>query len=253
MKSLFCKEGRQELRQFAWSNVLVAFDFDGTLAPIVQQPDAARMRPRTATAFRWVCELYRCAVISGRSRQDIQERLDGAKVQEIIGNHGLESGAAGRVEERRVCDWARALAPLELRHPGLQIENKRYSLTVHFRRVRDKRSALAELRAALRSLGPVHQVPGKQVVNLLPSQAPHKGDALLHLRAELHADTAIYVGDDATDEQVFALGDAQSLLPVRVGRKATSRAWYYLDRQRDVDRLLALLVREADECRALHG
>ena len=44
MKPLFDKEGLQVLRQFAWSNVLLAFDFDGTLAPIVTEPGEARMR-----------------------------------------------------------------------------------------------------------------------------------------------------------------------------------------------------------------
>jgi trehalose 6-phosphate phosphatase len=253
VKPLFDKEGLQVLRQFAWSNVLLAFDFDGTLAPIVAEPGEARMRPSTAQAFCRLCELYPCVVISGRAREDVRARLGEAKVRAVVGNHGLEPSEAGRTEDRLVRAWARALAPLELRHPGLLIEDKRYSLAVHLRRVRHKQKARAEVREALRALGPVHEVPGKQVLNLLPRHVPHKGDALLRLRAALGADTALYVGDDTTDEHVFALGDAQSVLPVRVGHKASSQAWYFLERQRDIERLLVLLAREARGYRALYG
>ena len=56
------------LAQYAWSRVLLAFDFDGTLAPIVPDRDDARMRPRTRALLEEICRRYPCAVISGRSR-----------------------------------------------------------------------------------------------------------------------------------------------------------------------------------------
>ena len=220
------------------------FDFDGTLAPIAPQPEAAR-----CARARGGCSAACASSPPARSSPGAPEPTStrgwrGPGCAAVVGNHGLEPGAAGRTEERRVHAWARALAPLALRFPGLVIEDKRYSLGVHLRHVRHKRAAGAALRRALRSMGPVHELPGKQVVNLLPSSVPHKGDALLRLLAELGAETAIYVGDDTTDEQVFALGDTAAILPVRVGRKTGSRAQYYVERQRDVDGLLALLARE---------
>ena len=73
-------------------------------------------------------------------------------------------------------------------------------------------------------LGPVRLVGGKHVVNLLPAGAPHKGLALERARARLGCDTAIYVGDDETDEDVFALDQPGRLLAIRVGRKPSSSA-----------------------------
>ena len=85
-------------------------------------------------------------------------------------------------------------------------------------------------------------VPGKLVVNLVPAAAPDKGDALVQLRARYRADTAFYVGDDGTDEDVFALDQPGRLLCVRVGRSRASAAGYYLKHQREIDALLARFV-----------
>ena len=71
---------------------------------------------------------------------------------------------------------------------------------------RRKRYVLAAIRTAAAALRtPVRLVAGKLGGELLPSSAPHKGDALMALRAAEGADMALYVGDDATDEDVFAL------------------------------------------------
>ena len=66
MKALLSPANRVLLDQLAWSNVLLAFDFDGTLAPIVANRHEAAMRARTARLFSTVCERYPSAVISGR-------------------------------------------------------------------------------------------------------------------------------------------------------------------------------------------
>lgn len=246
MKPLLGAEGRRVLRQFAWSNVLIGLDFDGTLAPIVRQPEAARMRASTATRLRKVCELYACAVISGRARFDVSQRLQDAAVKAVIGNHGLEPGASTKRIESLVRTWIAELTPVVRRFPGLQLEDKRYSIAIHFRGARNKREALAALDRALDGLGPIRRVGGKQVLNLLPPDAPHKGDALIRLRDRLGSQTAIYVGDDVTDEDVFAMADPGRLLPVRVGKKRDSLAWYYIERQTDIDVMLDLLIAERE-------
>ena len=71
MKALLSRENRVLLDQLAWSNVLLAFDFDGTLAPIVANRHQAAMRARTARLFSTVCERYPSAVISGRAKADV--------------------------------------------------------------------------------------------------------------------------------------------------------------------------------------
>jgi trehalose 6-phosphate phosphatase len=101
MKRVLSPRNVDVLAQFAWSHVLLAFDFDGTLAPIVADRDAARMRASTRKLFERVCRLYPCAVISGRSRDDVSSRLEGLPVKYIIGNHGLEPGEHMSTFERQ--------------------------------------------------------------------------------------------------------------------------------------------------------
>jgi trehalose 6-phosphate phosphatase len=248
MMHLLAHENGNVLAQLAWSKVLVTFDFDGTLAPIVTDPDAARMRAPTSTLFAAVCQLYPCAVISGRSQKDVSARLGGAAVKYVVGNHGLEPGGTRDEFEAQVA-LARellrsALAPL----PGVDIEDKRYSLALHYRRSRSKRLARSSIHDAVAAL-PVRMriVPGKQVVNVLPAHAPNKGDALLELRKAERADTALYVGDDTTDEDVFKLDQPGRLVTVRIGESLASAATYYLRSQRDIDRLLAKLVAHREQ------
>jgi trehalose 6-phosphate phosphatase len=92
------------------------------------------------------------------------------------------------------------------------------------------------------SLGDVRVIGGKQVVNVLPKGAPHKGLALERELERLRCDTAIYVGDDETDEDVFALDRPGRLLMIRVGAKRSSSAAYYIRSQEAIEELLEALV-----------
>lgn len=243
MRNLLARDNREVLAQLAWSRVLLAFDFDGTLAPIVEQRDTARMRDETAKLLAAVCHLYPSAVISGRARTDVANRLGGAAVKYVIGNHGLEPGACLDEFEQEI-STARSLLAMSLAGcPGVDIENKRYSLSLHYRRSRQKRRVRDVIGDAVRALPtPMRIVPGKLVVNVVPQRAPNKGDALLTLRSLEHADTALYVGDDTTDEDVFDLDQPGRLLTVRVGASQASAAAYYLRDQTEMDRLLARLI-----------
>jgi trehalose 6-phosphate phosphatase len=243
VKRILSPKNVDVLAQFAWSRVLLAFDFDGTLAPIVADRDAARMRAPTRALLERVCRLYPCAIISGRSRDDVAERLNGIEVRYIMGNHGLEPGEHMATFEQQVATIrplvGAALAGLQ----GVDVEDKRFSLAVHYRRSRRKRDARKAIHDAIAALPlATRTIPGKLVVNVVPEGAPHKGDALLALRAEERADTAVYVGDDATDEDVFEIDQPGRLLSIRVGMAKSSAAAYYLKRQAEVDALLSRLA-----------
>jgi trehalose 6-phosphate phosphatase len=230
------------LSQVAWSRVLLAFDFDGTLAPIVGDRKSASMRARTAQLLARVSALYPCAVISGRSRADVTARIRGAGVQYVVGNHGLEPGTElahfARETARVAAPLREALAPFS----GIEVEDKRYSLAIHYRRARRKGDARAAIQqAVVRLPRRMRMIPGKQVVNVVPDGAPNKGDALIKLRAKARADTALYVGDDITDEDVFVLDQPGRLFTVRIGLSRSSSAAYFLRAQREVDALLAKL------------
>lgn len=243
MRHILAARGVDMLAELACSRVLLAFDFDGTLAPIVSQRDRAEMRPRARRLLARVCELYPCAVISGRSRSDVSRRLAGARVRYVVGNHGLEPGrdlaAFAREVSAAKLELERALALVR----GVEIEDKRYSLAIHYRSARRKTAARDAIHAAIeRASVPLRLVGGKQVVNAIPRGAPHKGDALGELRVKARADAALFVGDDLTDEDVFALERPWRLIGIRVGQSARSAAGYYLRDQREIDGLLATLA-----------
>jgi trehalose 6-phosphate phosphatase len=243
MNHLLASRHVARLAQFASSRVVLAFDFDGTLAPIVAERSEARMRERTRSLLERLCRLYPCAVISGRSRSDVERRVEGALLRHIIGNHGLEPSQHLETFERHIATVRPRLEEALRTTAGVDIENKRFSLAVHYRRAQQKRTARHAIHAAAAQLTlPIRLIPGKLVVNVLPHGAPHKGDALLRVLGEENADAAIYVGDDENDEDVFALNQPGRLLSLRVGRSASSAATYFLRDQREVDSLLARLL-----------
>lgn len=247
MKHLLAPRNLTVLERFAWSRVLLAFDFDGTLAPIVVDPEAAQMRARTRELLGRVAGLYPTVVISGRTRADTQRRVTGVPLREVIGNHGAEADTrAALPSPGPVHRWRRELERTLADHPGVVIEDKSFSLSIHYRQARQKKVARAAILAAVAEISRrdhLRLMGGKQVVNLLPEGAPHKGMALERARARLGCDTALYVGDDETDEDVFALDQPGRLLGVRVGERGASHADYYLRGQREIDALLRVLVR----------
>ncbi len=235
--------GIDAVTHFARARVLLAFDFDGTLSPIVAERGAARMRAPTRRLFNRVCTLYPCVVISGRSTADAAARVRGARVQSVVGNHGAESGSKMVRFEREVAAVLPALERALAAVQGVDVENKRYSLAIHYRKARRKKDALARILRALSRVAPeMRVVLGKAVVNAVPARAPHKGDALEKLRKKSGSACAIYIGDDVTDEDVFALHKPDRLLCIRVGRSAASEAEWYLRDQEEMDALLRLLI-----------
>jgi trehalose 6-phosphate phosphatase len=242
MKDILSPDHRDVLEQFAWSNVVLAFDYDGTLAPIVDEPERAMMRDSTRLLLEELTGFYPCIVISGRSQSDALKRLRGVGIHEVIGNHGIEPW---RSNDRMIAEVQRWQPILE-RHlaeiGGVVVEDKGFSVAIHYRQSREKKKALEVISGAVRALGEVRVIGGKQVVNVLPAGAPDKGTALLRSRARLHCDTAIYIGDDETDEAVFSLDQPGQLLAIRVGQRPASAAAYYVRAQTDVDELLEILA-----------
>jgi trehalose 6-phosphate phosphatase len=245
LTNILARQNADTLARFLSARALLAFDFDGTLAPIVSDRAAARMRRRTLRLLDQVCRLFPCAVISGRRRDDVLDRLEGLPVRHVVGNHGLrpeavDSGVAALVAAAGTALGA-ALGGLE----GVEVENKTYSLAVHYRLAPDRRSSRAEIVRALGTVsgGAFRIIPGKRVFDLVPREAPHKGAALTQLCETERVPAAVYVGDDATDEDVFRLADPSRLLSIRVGRSLASAALYYVRDQRDLDAFLERIVR----------
>ncbi|MFO0675471.1 MAG: trehalose-phosphatase [Polyangiaceae bacterium] len=230
------------LDELARSATLLAFDFDGTLAPIVARRDDARMRASTARLFRLLCERYPVAVVSGRSRADVAGRLGDAPVRFVVGNHGIEVEGGGEAPGPGMGDVKRALVRALATFDGVDLEDKVHTLSVHTRNASDDGAVRGAIRDALTAFGGRFRwADGKCVVNVVPEGADDKGRAVEKLRKRAGATRTLYVGDDVTDEDVFRTASDGALVGVRVGLSPTSAAAYGVRSQTDVDRLLTML------------
>lgn len=240
MKYLLSKDSQAVFELLSRERTLCAFDFDGTLAPIVTDPDRAAMRARTRKLMCRLASLYPCIVVSGRAREDVRRKLADVPVRRVIGNHGAEpresSAGSSSVEQ-----WKAALETGLGAIPGLRIEDKGLSLAVHYRLCTNKAEVRRRIFAQIHTLPHARVFGGKQVVNVVADGAPHKGDALARERNRLRCNWVIYAGDDDNDEDAFALGG--NIVAVRVGRKLRSHAGYYLRTQAEIDKLLEALIR----------
>ncbi len=245
MTDLLDAAGLAELREVAGSRSLLAFDFDGTLAPIVRNSDDAAMQPSTRRLLARIALRFPCAVISGRRLSDLRARFDGIPIRWFIGNHGAEGVVPfpGANDLRRTVDGWRESLQADLAHrDGVWIEDKGFSLSVHYRNAPDRRAAReATLRSAGRLAG-VRIVPGKCVVNLVLDAAPNKGTALAHLVGLLEPERVLFAGDDDTDEDAFAVDLGVPTTTIRVGGTGPSRARFRLEGQEGMDRVLQVLL-----------
>jgi trehalose 6-phosphate phosphatase len=246
MTHLFGAEGRRALETAVRARPLLAFDFDGTLAPIVARPDDARVAAPVARRLDALTRLRPVAIVTGRSAVDVAQRL-GFTPQYIVGNHGAEDPAQTSELDASALNDLRAqlvAGAAELNEAGVQVEDKRFSLALHYRLARDQDHALACIQALLARLDPsLRTFGGKCVVNVVLAAAPDKSDAVVSLLRRAGCDVAIFVGDDLNDEPVFARAPPD-WLTVRVGRgEADSRAAFFLGEHSEVEVLLDAMLR----------
>jgi len=247
MQHLFTPEGETALAAVMRLQPLMAFDFDGTLAPIVARPDEARISVAVATRLKALAGRLPVAIVTGRAVADVRERL-GFEPQFIVGNHGAEedtapatggilAGAlASRLDGFR--DTLRAHGD-RLRAAGVVVEDKGLSIALHYRLSRDREQAR---RLITDLLTPEHTglrfFAGKMVVNAVAADAPDKAQAVHALVARLGAAGAFFAGDDVNDEPVFVSAPAH-WLTVRIGREDPAcRARFCLDGPQEMALLL---------------
>jgi len=238
---LLSGKGLDALSAFATSNVLVAFDFDGTLAPITRTPKEASLPPATARLLADVARRYPLVVISGRALRDVRRRLHDIPVWYVFGNHGIEP--EHKSPDTTVTRAWIGLLRRRLKASGVIIEDKRHTVTLHYRTAPDRERAQQAIREAVRALPDVRVIGGHEAVNLLPRDAANKGTALRDAVARFACDSAIYVGDDDTDEDAFSGLAAGRLLGIRVEPSDASKATYHLGSQAEINGLLRSLTR----------
>jgi trehalose 6-phosphate phosphatase len=183
-------------------------DVDGTISPIVDRPDAARVTPRCRELLQALQRhLALVAVISGRAAQDVQAMVDLAGVQ-VVGNHGLEWWCDGQVEiapavaaYRPALEAAAATVHTHL-VPGMFVEDKGATLSIHYRRTADPAATADRLAALLPEIAGEHNLKifrGNMIFELRPPVGIDKGSAFRQLVEKHQLDAALYLGDDTTD------------------------------------------------------
>jgi trehalose-phosphatase len=211
------------------SPLVLLLDIDGTLAPIASTPALAQVPAATHFVLERLVQLpgVVIALVSGRSAHDAA-RIAALPGAWVIGNHGYELMSpdgeiavwpAAAEFEASMAEAARMLAPIEIIE-GALLENKRWTLSVHYRNVRNGPADLENrVRSVAADLG-LRVTDGKKVIEVRPPIDVDKGTAALAfaLRHDaVGASAVLYAGDDRTDEDAFrALRPSGRAVTVRI-------------------------------------
>jgi len=218
------------------AGILVGLDFDGTLASLVEHPDDAVPDPVAMAHVRRLAETdgVRVAIVSGRSLADLIERLGGEIPGVIlVGEHGNDVGDLAPDDE--LVEAAARFIDLLKGERDLVTERKGRSVTFHTRALdpADAAEAVARVRDWAAEHPEVTLLEGKEVLELTVATGT-KGDAINNLVDE--GEAIVYVGDDQTDETVFAI-----LGPDDVGIKVGSGSTAARFRVKNVAEVVELL------------
>jgi trehalose 6-phosphate phosphatase len=196
--------------------LLIALDFDGTLAPEVDDPEAARAIPEARAAVLALLELpgTRVALVSGRSLQSLEQVSDLPDTALLVGSHGIEirlddtGDAVGldTTELHQVGVLNEVLGSVADSFDQVWLESKPAGFALHTRLATDHNSRVAHLVALSEASAEVENVTVRHGKNVLEFsvRSTTKGDAIEHLRTYTNATAVFYAGDDVTDEDAFA-------------------------------------------------
>lgn len=234
------KSVKEILRMAEGRSLAVFLDYDGTLAPIVEDPQKALMSDSMRSVLSRLAARYTLAVISGRDLKDVREKVG---VEGIIyaGSHGFDIAGPekDRLELQQGKDFLPALDRAEWflktgleKIAGAAVERKRFSIAVHYRNIR--RGSFGAVKLLVDTVA--HDVPelrkskGKKIFELRPNINWHKGKALLWILDALEpggpAALPVYIGDDVTDEDAFkVLKDRGIGIIVAEAPRATAAAF----------------------------
>jgi alpha,alpha-trehalase len=234
----------------------VFLDYDGTLTPIVEDPQAALLSNQMRDTLRDLSEICTVAVISGRDRRDV-ENLVGLETIIYAGSHGFDiaSPRGEHLEYEKGAEFLPALNQAETalkkrlkEVQGSVVERKKYSIAVHYRQVNDRDIGQVErIVDQVRAQSPgLRKSSGKKIFELQPDIDWDKGRAVLWLLEILEADPSraapLYVGDDTTDEDAFRALSPHGVTIIVTETSQDTAAGYRLRNPGEVQTFLAELA-----------
>ena len=220
---------------------LFFLDYDGTLAPIVDDPKAAYPHPAVPDMLQHLSATHPVYIVTGRHLRDLDAFLPELSLP-AIGLHGAQEGNLhGAVQDRLTPDDREKLNAMREAVPsiaGVWVEDKEHTFAVHYRGAADPEAA-AQAIAAWAEATPdtLNVISGKDVVELRPAHL-HKGTAVQAVAAQHPSRTPLYLGDDVTDEDAFQALPAEAIT-VKVGGGETAARF----RLPDVPAVVAYLQR----------
>ena len=232
---------------------LVLFlDFDGTLAPIAPHPDQAFLDPSTQRLVHSISKKIPVVLISGRAQADLKKRV-GLSGVTYVGNHGFEiSNRNFQFRMKNETQWRKFLKNIRCQLeqsldnlPGVWIENKKVTLSIHYRlarrEIRNKASLLLQSQVKnLKDEGKIRLSSGKAVWEIRPPIDWNKGKAVLWVLKQpgFKRKWPLYIGDDQTDQDAMRLIRNKGV-GIAVGPPEEKGAAHYtLDNPREVHLLL---------------
>ncbi len=247
MEYLFTTKNLKILESYLAVDTIYGFDFDGTLAPIVEDRDKARMSRETEELLNKFIKQETVAIITGRSTKDIQA-LMASTPHHLIGNHGseglLSEEASQEIKNRNTFlkdQLLNSYSEQFLKY-GVEIEDKTFSLSLHYRNSSNYAETEKFLSALTNDLPDAKIISGKLVVNILPNEAPTKSVAFLAIMKKEKARFGFYIGDDVTDEDIFRLRNPR-IITIRVGEDQSSKASFFIKDQNEINHLLEHLCK----------
>lgn len=235
------------------SGLALFTDFDGTLTPIVASPGEAQLPKQVRESLAAVAKKgVLVAVVSGRSLAELRRQV-GLRGIWYVGAHGYSMAAPGRRPrlwvsraQRAEMSRIRRLLSDRLRGAaGIRLEAKDASVAVHYRQAarRERERAAAAVREILEGAPHLRLLPGKKVWEVLPDSRADKSSAIefiLRRQGERSRRLWFYLGDDVTDERVFARmkGKRTTGLSVAVGKRRRTGARFFLRSPAEVGRFL---------------
>ncbi len=218
-------------------NTFFIFDFDGTLSPIVSDPNSAEIRPKTKKLLSLLTKVSKVGIISGRSLSDLVPRIE-LKLDFISGTHGLESPFSSIKDYNEYHLFFKSLqSMLQNMFPELVFEKKKIGFSIHYRNLSISKSITSEILGILSSFPELKVIGGKKVLNILPNRPHDKGWVMKQLLEKNPDSEFFYIGDDTTDEEVFKIVTPQ-LLSIRVEKSNTTHAPFFLNNQNEIDHFL---------------
>ena len=237
--------------------IFLFLDYDGTLVPIRKLPALAVISPETRKLLRQLSEQKKITLVisTGRAHADIN-RLLGLKNLTIVSNHGFQIHYKGKTwvhpKVNKILpllnELSRKLNVLGKSINSVLVENKKYTVTVHYRNVPvDQINVVKNLVASMsEKYFPFVKITyGKKVLEIRPNIVWNKGLAVQKVLRTFHAQkkkySAVYMGDDTTDEDAFKVLGRNSLT-VKVGSSKKTLAKYFVRNTDEVLQFLKIIV-----------